>query len=70
MTEDLKLTLYSKNHITMSPGAPVYYRNIQVGEVIGTKLSEYADNTILYVNIDHRYKSLVRNNSKFWILIL
>jgi paraquat-inducible protein B len=51
---------------SVTTGVPVYYRQITVGEVLGFELSNNADKVLVYVNIEERYQSLVRANSKFW----
>jgi len=51
---------------SISTGAPVYYRQITVGEVLGYELSDNADRVLIYININTRHQNLVRENSRFW----
>jgi paraquat-inducible protein B len=46
--------------------SPVFYRGIQVGEVIGFQLGDNADNVVIHARIREEYAPLVRANSKFW----
>ncbi len=65
-SEGLNLVLESPLLGSISLGAPVYYRQITVGEVLGYELSENANAVLIYINIEQRYKPLVRDNSRFW----
>ncbi len=47
-------------------GNPVTYRQIQVGEVISYRLSEFADHVMIKILIYAPYSNLVRTNSQFW----
>ncbi len=47
-------------------GSPVYYRQIQVGEVINYKLHESGDHVNLNIFIRAPYDHLVQINSRFW----
>ncbi len=62
----LNLVLESPMLGSVSTGAPVYYRQITVGEVLGYELSETAESVLIYINIQQRYQPLVRANSRFW----
>lgn len=64
--QGLNLVLESPVLGSVSTGAPVYYRQITVGEVLGYELSGSADTVLIYINIDERHKPLVRDNSRFW----
>ena len=44
----------------------VFYREIVVGKVTGYELAETADHVLIYVEIEHRFAPLVRENSVFW----
>ena len=45
---------------------PVFYRGVQVGEVIDFQLGENADNVIVHARIKQEYAPLVRVDSQFW----
>ncbi|MCP3673524.1 MAG: MCE family protein [Gammaproteobacteria bacterium] len=62
----LNLVLESTYLGSVSTGAPVYYRQITVGEVLGYELSTTANTVLIYINIDDRHRALVRDNSRFW----
>ena len=50
----------------ISPGAPVYYREVKVGQVETSALAEDATKVIARVRIEDRYVDLVRTSSRFW----
>jgi paraquat-inducible protein B len=50
----------------VSPGNPVYYRQVPVGAVVSHELSKDGSEVRIRVNIERRYASLVRDNSVFW----
>ena len=47
-------------------GSPVYYRQIQVGEVINYKLHESGEHVNLNIFVRAPYDHLVQKNSRFW----
>ncbi len=51
----------------LSIGNPVYYRQIQVGQVTGYDLSPTAQMVLVEVNIDPEFEKLVYTGSKFWL---
>ena len=51
---------------SLKPGAPVYYREVEVGEVMATVLAEDASHVQVRVHIQQGYAPLVRQNSVFW----
>ena len=52
---------------SLSKNSPVYYRQIQVGQVTGFELSLTAQEVLVNVNIHPAYASLVFNGTKFWV---
>jgi paraquat-inducible protein B len=62
----LNLQLKAARRGSIDSGDPVYYRQVQVGSVIGTRLGNHADEVVVFVNIRPYYAPLVRNNSVFW----
>ena len=50
----------------MNPGAPVYYRGVEVGVVQDYHLGRFATNIIIHAHIKPQYAPLVRQDSKFW----
>jgi paraquat-inducible protein B len=51
---------------SMSPGAPVFYREVKVGAVETSRLSDDATSVLIRIRIKHPYVELVRKNSRFW----
>jgi paraquat-inducible protein B len=51
---------------TMSIGAPVYYRGVEVGQVSYFGLSDTAQQINVHLLIETNYANLVRVDSKFW----
>ena len=51
---------------SLQPLSPIFYRDIQVGEVLDCRLSDDAREVVIHARIDGEYAPLVRLNSKFW----
>jgi paraquat-inducible protein B len=51
---------------SLQPQSPVFYREIQVGEVLECRLSDDAREVVIHARIREEYAPLVRKNSKFW----
>jgi len=64
----LVLTLRASRRGSLSPGAPVTYRDVQVGRVLEFTLAPDAATVDLAVAIDPGYAPLVRDNSRFFNL--
>ena len=64
--EGLNIVLETPGLGSLKKNSPVYYRQFQVGSVIGYKLSPTAQNVWIYINIRTPYEALVRENSRFW----
>jgi len=62
----LLINLQSKNAASINIGTPIFFKKIQVGEVVQVRL----DNSGQFVNIkafvESKYSNLVKNESKFW----
>ncbi|MCF3649993.1 intermembrane transport protein PqiB [Synoicihabitans lomoniglobus] len=50
----------------ITPGAPIYYREIKVGQVETSWLSKDATRVLARIRIESAYVDLVRTNSVFW----
>lgn len=50
----------------VSPGNPVYYRQVPVGAVVSHELAKDGSKVRIRLNIEPRYASMVRDNSVFW----
>ena len=62
----LEIVLRSPKLGSLQPRSPVFYREIQVGEVVSCRLSDDAREVLIHVRVDQEYAPLVRLNSKFW----
>jgi len=51
---------------SLQPQSPVFYRDIQVGEVLDSRLSDDAREVVIHARIREEYAPLARMNSKFW----
>ncbi|WP_295540216.1 MlaD family protein [uncultured Thiohalocapsa sp.] len=51
---------------SLNPGAPVYYRRIQVGQVIDYQLDDDGGTVTIDVFIDSPHDKLVHTNTRFW----
>lgn len=51
---------------SMSPGAPVFYREVKVGVVETSRLDHDAASVLIRIRIKTPYLDLVRTNSRFW----
>ena len=62
----LDIQLLATKLDSLQPQSPVFYRGIQVGEVLDCRLSDDARRVLIHARIEKDYASLVRMNSKFW----
>jgi paraquat-inducible protein B len=51
---------------SLQPQSPIFYRDIQVGEVLDCRLSDDAREVVIHARVREAYAPLVRMNSKFW----
>lgn len=51
---------------SLTTGAPVFYRELKVGAVEASRLSEDSTSVLVRIHIEAPYVNLVRANSKFW----
>jgi paraquat-inducible protein B len=51
---------------SMSPGAPVFYREVKVGVVETSKLDHDAATVLIRIRVKTPYVNLVRTNTRFW----
>ncbi len=58
--------LHSDDVGSLSAGSPLFYRHLQVGEVVSSDLDKEGDTVILHVFIRSPYDAFVRNNTRFW----
>ncbi len=63
---DLVLTLTAPRLGSVKKGVPVYYREVQVGQVNGYRLADSSDKVLVTVAIKSSFAPLVHRNSRFW----
>lgn len=51
---------------SLEVGSPVYYRQIQVGQVIGYELDEKGKSLTINIFVNDPHHKLVRKNTRFW----
>ncbi|MFW2369097.1 MAG: MlaD family protein [Desulforhopalus sp.] len=64
--DGLGIILEAKHLGSLNSGSPIYYRQVQVGQVTGHELSPSFQKVYIFATIYEKYKSLIRNNTKFW----
>ena len=64
----LPLILETSHLGSLEVGSPLYYRQLEVGEVTGFDLSPSFRNVYVYVLVAPKYAPIVRRNSRFWNL--
>jgi paraquat-inducible protein B len=58
--------LHAERLGSLSPGAPVFFREVKVGVVETSRLDDDATGVLVRVRIRSPYVNLVRTNSRFW----
>jgi paraquat-inducible protein B len=51
---------------SLTTGAPVFYRELKVGAVEASRLSDDSTSVLIRIHIEAPYVDLVRTNSRFW----
>jgi paraquat-inducible protein B len=64
--QGLDIRLLAPKLGSLQPQSPVFYRDIQVGEVLDCRLGDDAREVVIHARIREAYARLVRMNSKFW----
>jgi paraquat-inducible protein B len=62
----LSLILTAPRAGSLSLGSPVYFRQVQVGEVTAFAIASAGDQVEISINIEPKYQHLVRQNTVFW----
>jgi paraquat-inducible protein B len=62
----LNLVLAAPQLGSLKAGDPVLYRQVKVGEVLGSELAANGNRVNVYINIWPEHAQLVRSNSRFW----
>jgi paraquat-inducible protein B len=51
---------------SLTTGAPVFYRELKVGSVEASRLSEDSTSVLIRIHIEEPFKDLVRTSTRFW----
>ena len=62
----LNLILEANRLGSLKKGSPLYYRQVEVGEVTGFELAPTAQKVWIHINIKPPYNRLAYDNTKFW----
>ena len=65
--EGKQYILETNNIGSISPGTPIHFMGITVGEVLSQKVSDSANSIQLAVFINAPYDNFIRKNTRFWI---
>lgn len=63
----LAITLTAPRLGFIKPGISIYYKDVPVGKIVDSQLSDSAENVLIHGIIDPPYAHLVHTGSKFWI---
>lgn len=66
LADGLELVLESAQRFGLQRGSPVSYRGVEIGHVISVGLANDSSNVIARTYIRPEYRSLIRDNSRFW----
>jgi paraquat-inducible protein B len=61
-----RFTLHSNKRGSISASSPIYYRGIQVGEVLGSSLTEDANEVRVFAFVRAPYDKMVKKSTRFW----
>lgn len=61
-----RYTLHAEKRGSISANSPIYYRGVQVGEVLGSSLNGKADEVVVFAFVRAPYDALVRPETRFW----
>ncbi|MDA1066894.1 MAG: MlaD family protein [Verrucomicrobia bacterium] len=64
--EELSIVLKAKRAYSIQPGSPVFFRDVQVGQINAVAISEDGDLVQIEAGIQAHHSHLVRSNSRFW----
>ncbi len=64
--DGLGIVLETKHLGSLSVGSPVYYRQVQVGQVTGYELSPSFQKVLVFVSISKQYSAIIWKNTRFW----
>ncbi|MFN2427977.1 MAG: intermembrane transport protein PqiB [Candidatus Binatia bacterium] len=61
-----KYTLHSDKRGSIGANSPIYYRGIQVGEVLGSSLDIEANEVVIFAFVRAPYDAMVKPQTRFW----
>jgi paraquat-inducible protein B len=61
-----RYVLHSDRRGSISANSPIYYRGIQVGEVLGSSLADDAKGVTVFAFVRAPYDKMVKTNTRFW----
>jgi len=61
-----KYTLHSDKRGSIGSNSPIYYRGIQVGEVLGSSLNTEANEVVIFAFVRAPYDAMVKPQTRFW----
>ncbi len=64
--EGTRIKIRSKNGTSLTPGAPVFFRGMEVGQLDTPRLSETADSTDVEAFINAPFDKFLTTDSRFW----
>lgn len=64
--DGLYITLFADSVNAVRRGSPVYYRDVNVGEVVDYRLSANDDQILVDLFVEQQYAHLVKKHSRFW----
>ena len=62
----MEITLSSDESHGISPGSPVAYRGVEVGQIVSVNLAKDAQSVTFTAQVHDRFKPLLRRGTKFW----
>ena len=62
----LEIVLVASRKFGLQPGAPINYRQVQIGRVLTVGLASDSSSIEIRANIRPRYSRLIRENTRFW----
>jgi paraquat-inducible protein B len=66
MSEGRSFILQSDKLGSLSTGAPVFYRELKVGDVETSRLADDSASVLVRIHVEAPYVDLVRTNTRFW----
>ena len=65
-TAGSKFVLEAKTLGSVGVGAPIYFKEVKVGEVVGYELAQGNRSVLIHAFVDSPHHKIVRQNSRFW----